>query len=78
MKISKKYYVLLELDMSFAISGIEEHTNGILFISEDKKEVERYAKTLNKELDTEIHLYHDNYEAFVIQEVIIEEAEHDE
>ena len=63
----KKQYVLLHIDMSYSLSGIGEHTNTILFITNDEEEMDEYVKEHKYILNQEKHLYHSDYEAYVVQ-----------
>ena len=60
-------FILLSIDMSSSLSGIEEHTNGIVHIADTIEEMNIYVDENKIVLDTEIHLYHNNYEAYTIQ-----------
>ena len=61
-----KKFILLSIDMSSSLSGIEEHTNGIVTIKDTMDEMDIYVKENKIVLDTEIHLYHNNYEAYTV------------
>ena len=62
-----KTFILLGIDMSFSLSGIEEHTNDVLKITNNIEEMNKFVSDNNIVLDTEILLYHSNYKAYTIQ-----------
>jgi hypothetical protein len=65
---NKTYYVLLNVDMSFALSGIDELTNGVAYVGETEKEVLDFVKKRDIKLGV-THMYHQNYDGWVIQKV---------